>query len=147
MPLLRVDRLALVYGATEVLGDLTFQVEPRQRLGIVGANGSGKSSLLKAISGEVIPTAGSLTLAPRARTAYLAQELEAGPHESVYADALHSRPDILSLRGRLDGLEAAMARASEAERVVLVEDYGSGQHEDERLDGYAHDKPAPQGLH
>ena len=136
-----------MYGATEVLGDLTFQVEPRQRLGIVGANGSGKSSLLKAISGEVIPSAGSLALAPRARTAYLAQELEAGPHESVYADALHSRPDLLNLRGRLEGLEAAMAGASGAEQAVLVEDYGEVQHEYERLDGYAYDNRVAEVLH
>ena len=147
MPLLRADRLKLMYGATEVLSDLTFQLEPRQRLGIVGANGSGKSSLLKAISGEVTPAAGSLTLAPRTRTAYLAQELEAGPHESVYADALHSRPDILSLRARLEGLEAAMARASGAEQVVLVEDYGVVQHEYERLDGYAYDNRVAEILH
>ena len=147
MPLLRADRLKLMYGATEVLSDLTFQVEPRQRLGIVGANGSGKSSLLKAISGEVTPAAGSLTLAPRTRTAYLAQELEAGPHESVYADALHSRPDILSLRARLEGLEAAMARASGAEQVVLVDDYGVVQHEYERLDGYAYDNRVAEILH
>src|SRR3989440_5799037 len=147
MPLLRVDRLSVTFGATEVLGDLTFQVEPRQRLGIVGANGSGKSSLLKAISGDVTPTAGSLTLAPRTRTAYLAQELEAGPHESVYADALHSRPDILSLRGRLEGLEAAMARARGAEQVGLVEDYGVVQHEYERLDGYAYDNRVAEVLH
>jgi len=147
MPLLRVERLKLMYGATEVLGDLTFQVEPRQRLGIVGANGSGKSSLLKAISGDVTPAAGSLTLAPRTRTAYLAQELEAGPHESVYADALHSRPDILGLRGRLEGLEAAMARASGAEQVLLVEDYGEIQHEYERLDGYAYDNRVAEILH
>src|ERR1700680_2324309 len=147
MPLLRVDRLKLMYGATEVLSDLTFQVEPRQRLGIVGANGSGKSSLLKAISGEVIPSAGSLALAPRARTAYLAQELEAGPHESVYADALHSRPDLLNLRGRLEGLEAAMAGASGAEQTVLVEDYGEVQHEYERLDGYAYDNRVAEVLH
>src|SRR5207302_2221097 len=147
MPLLRADRLKLMYGANEVLSDLTFQLEPRQRLGIVGANGSGKSSLLKAISGDVTPAAGALTLGPRTRTAYLAQELEAGPHESVYADALHSRPDILSLRGRLEGLEAAMARASEAEQVVLVEDYGSVQHEYERLDGYAYDNRVAEVLH
>src|SRR3989442_267984 len=147
MPLLRADRLKLMYGANEVLSDLTFQLEPRQRLGIVGANGSGKSSLLKAISGDVPPAAGSLTLAPRTRTAYLAQELEAGPHESVYADALHSRPDILSLRGRLEGLEAAMARASKAEQVVLVEDYGEVQHEYERLDGYAYDNRVAEVLH
>jgi ATP-binding cassette subfamily F protein 3 len=147
MPLLRVDRLKLMYGATEVLGDLTFQLEPRQRLGIVGANGSGKSSLLKAISGEVIPAAGSLTLAPRTRTAYLAQELEAGPHESVYADALHSRPDILELRRRLEGLESAMARASAAEQAALVDDYGEVQHEYERLDGYAYDNRVAEVLH
>jgi ATP-binding cassette, subfamily F, member 3 len=147
MPLLRVDRLRLTYGATDVLRDLTFQVEPRQRIGIVGANGSGKSSLLKAISGEVIPTAGSLTLAPRSRTGYLAQELEAGPHESVYADALHSRPDIIGLRIRLEGLEAAMARASAAEQAALVEDYGAVQHEYERLDGYAYDNRVSEVLH
>src|SRR4029077_1870466 len=147
MPLLRGDRLKLMYGAVEVLRDLTFQVEPRQRVGIVGANGSGKSSLLKAISGDVIPSAGALTLAPRTRTAYLAQELEAGPHESVYADALHSRSDILSLRGRLEGLESAMAGASGAEQAVLVEDYGEIQHEYERLDGYAFDNRAAESPH
>jgi ATP-binding cassette, subfamily F, member 3 len=147
MPLLRVDRLAVVYGATEVLRDLSFQVEPRQRLGIVGANGSGKSSLLKAISGEVIPTAGSLTLAPRARTAYLAQELEAGPHESVYEDALHSRPDIMSLRTRLAELETAMAVGTGAELTALVETYGDLQHEYERLDGYAYDNRVAEVLH
>src|ERR1700680_5057739 len=147
MPLLRVDRLKLMYGATEVLSDLTFQVEPRQRLGIVGANGSGKSSLLKAISGEVIPSAGSLALAPRARTAYLAQELEAGPHESVYEDALHSRPDIIGLRERLAKLEAAMASAGGAELGAFVEDYGDVQHEYERLDGYAYDNRVAEVLH
>src|SRR3989442_12266100 len=112
MPLLRVDRLKLMYGATEVLSELTFQVEPRQRLGVVGANGSGKSSLLKAISGDVTPAAGWLTLAPRTRTAYLAQELEAGPAGKGYADTLQSRPDILSLRGALPGPAAPLGRAN-----------------------------------
>src|SRR3989454_1535833 len=147
MPLLRVDRLAVLYGATEVLRDLSLQVEPRQRLGIVGANGSGKSSLLKAISGEIIPTAGSLTPAPRARTAYLAQEIEASPHESVYEDALHSRPDIMGRRSRLTELETAMAKASGAELTALVENYGDVQHEYERLDGYAFDNRVAEVLH
>src|SRR5437879_8335117 len=146
MPLLRVDRLNLVYGATDVLNNLTFQLEPRQRLGIVGANGSGKSSLLKAVSGELTPNAGSVTLAPRTRTAYLAQELEAGPHESVYADALHSRPDIMRLRERLAGLETAMAGAGGAELGALVEEYGDIQHEYERLDGYAYDNRVAEVL-
>src|ERR1700730_5376710 len=147
MPLLRVDRLAVVYGATEVLRDLSFQVEPRQRLGIVGANGSGKSAVLKGIPGELIPTAGSLTLAPRARTAYLAQEIEASPHESVYEDALHSRTDIMGLRSRLTELEASMANGTGAELTALVENYGDVQHEYERLDGYAYDNRVAEVRH
>src|SRR5260370_32043710 len=147
MPLLRVDRLAVVYGATEVVTDLSCQVEPRQRLGIVGANGSGKSSLLKAISGEITPTRGSLTLAPRARTAYLAQELEAGPHESVYEDALHSRPDIMGLRSRLAELETAMAGGTGPELTGLDEDYRDVQHEHERLDGYAYRHRVAEAPH
>ena len=146
MPLLRVENLTLMYGATEVLAALTFQVEPRQRLGIVGANGSGKSSLLRAISGELTPTAGSLTLSPRARTAYLAQELEASPHESVYADALHSRKDIIQRRERLTGLETAMSGATGAALAILVEEYGDIQHEYERLDGYAYDNRVAEVL-
>jgi len=146
MPLLRIEKLSLMYGATEVLSELTFQVEPRQRLGIVGANGSGKSSLLRAISGELTPAAGTLTLAPRSRTAYLAQELEAGPHESVYADALHSRTDIMRLRERLAGLEASMTGATGADLANLVEEYGDVQHEYERLDGYAYDNRVAEVL-
>src|SRR5437762_3730427 len=146
MPLLRVENLTLMYGATEVLAELTFQVEPRQRLGIVGANGSGKSSMMRAISGELTPAAGSLTLSPRARTAYLAQELEASPHESVYADALHSRKDIIQRRERLTGLETAMSGATGAALAILVEEYGDIQHEYERLDGYAYDNRVAEVL-
>src|SRR5919204_974891 len=147
MPLLRADRINLVYGADVVLKDLTFQVEPRQRLGIVGANGTGKSSLLKAIAGEMAPAGGTLTLAPRSRAAYLPQELEAGPHESVYADALHSRPDIIQLRRRLENLETAMAGANSATLAGLVDEYGEVQHEYERLDGYAYDSRVAEVLH
>src|SRR5256714_1207325 len=147
MPALRVERLSVLYGADVVLRDLTFQVEPRQRLGIVGANGSGKSSLLKVIAAEIPSAGGSVTLAPRAKAAYLAQELEAGPHESVYADALHSRPDIIQLRERLASLEEAMAKADGVPLAELVDDYGGVQHEYERLDGYAYDSRVAEVLH
>src|SRR5579864_1395826 len=147
MPLLRVDRLSLMYGADVILRDLTFQLEPRQRLGIVGANGTGKSSLLKAIVGELSPSAGSVTPATRTRAAYLAQELDAGPHETVYEDALHSRADIMALRGRLESLESAMAQHQGDALGTLVEEYGDVQHEYERLDGYAYDSRVAEVLH
>ena len=147
MPLLRVDGLSVMYGADLILRDLSFQLEPGQRLGIVGGNGTGKTSLLKAVVGDLTPSGGSLSLAGRTRVAYLAQELEAGPHETVYADALHSRADIMALRRRLEELEAGMAAASPDALPTLVEDYGDVQHEYERLDGYAYDSRVAEVLH
>src|SRR5919201_1496835 len=146
MPLLRVDGLGIAYGATEILSDLGFQVEPGQRVGLVGANGSGKSSVLRIIAGGVTPTRGSVTLSPRTTVAYLPQELEASPHETVYADALHSRPDIIHTRGELARLEAAMSSAPPDEVTRLLEAYGEAQHEYERLDGYAYDNRVAEVL-
>ena len=146
MPVVRVDGLSIAYGATEVLQDVTFAVEPGQRVGIVGANGSGKSSVLRAIAGELTPARGSLVLAPRVRVAHLPQEFEAGPHESVYEDALHSRADIMALRTELAELESRLAAAAPDAVTRVLERYGEAQHEYERLDGYAHDSRVAEVL-
>ena len=146
MPVVRVEALGIAYGATEVLSQVSFQVEAGQRVGIVGANGSGKSSVLRAIAGELSPSRGSVTLAPRVRVAHLPQEFEAGPHESVYADALHSRPDVMALRTELAELESRLAAASPQGTAAVLERYGEAQHEYERLDGYAHDSRVAEVL-
>jgi len=147
MPVLKVDELTIAYGASDIVDRLSFQVEAGQRLGIVGANGSGKSSLLRAIAGELVPSRGSGALAPRIRVAHLPQELEASPHESVYADALHSRPDIMGLRAELDAMGTVLSRAKVEEVSSLLERYGDAQHEYERLDGYAYDSRVAEVLH
>src|SRR2546421_10132161 len=146
MPVVRVEALGIAYGATEVLSQVSFQVEAGQRVGIVGANGSGKSSVLRAIAGELSPSRGSVTLAPRVRVAHLPQEFEAGPHESVYADALHSRPGGRALRTELAELESRLAAASPQGTAAVLERYGEAQHEYERLDGYAHDSRVAEVL-
>jgi len=146
MPVVRVEALGIAYGATEVLSQVSFQVEAGQRVGIVGANGSGKSSVLRAIAGELSPSRGSVILAPRVRVAHLPQEFEAGPHESVYADALHSRPDVMALRTELAELESRLAAASPQGTAAVLERYGEAQHEYERLDGYAHDSRVAEVL-
>ncbi len=147
MPLLRVEDLAIAYGATVVVDGLSLQVEAGQRVALVGANGSGKSSLLRAVAGEVIPAQGSIALAPRTGVAQLPQELEAGPHETVYADAVHSRPDILRVREELSRLEQDLAGAGAERTSELLVRYGAAQHEYERLDGYAYDNRVAEVLH
>ena len=65
MTLVAADRLAIGYGGKVVLDELTFSVAPGQRLGILGPNGGGKSTLLRALLGELPPLAGRLELSAR----------------------------------------------------------------------------------
>jgi ABC-type Mn2+/Zn2+ transport system ATPase subunit len=65
MTLVSARGLALGYGGRAVLDGLTFSVEPGQRLGILGPNGGGKSTLLRALLGELAPLAGTLEVSAR----------------------------------------------------------------------------------
>jgi ABC-type Mn2+/Zn2+ transport system ATPase subunit len=65
MTLVLAEDLAVGYGGRAVLEGLTFRVEPGQRLGLLGPNGGGKSTLLRALLGELPPLAGRLELSAR----------------------------------------------------------------------------------
>jgi ABC-type Mn2+/Zn2+ transport system ATPase subunit len=65
MTLVVAHELAVGYGGPAVLEGLTFSVEPGQRVGVLGPNGGGKSTLVRALLGELAPLAGRLKLAVR----------------------------------------------------------------------------------
>jgi len=75
MPLLSVNAVALAYGGPALLENATFQVEPGERLGLLGRNGSGKTTLLRLIAGLETPDAGEVVLARGARLGYLPQDV------------------------------------------------------------------------
>ena len=72
--ILRIDNLDIFYGDKQVVKNLTFVVNKGDRVAIRGANGSGKSSIIKAILKQ-IPYLGNIKLDPRLKIGYLAQEL------------------------------------------------------------------------
>ena len=63
--MLRIANLALSRGSKRLLDNASLAVHDRHKVGVVGANGSGKSSLFAAIRGEIVPDAGSIDLPPR----------------------------------------------------------------------------------
>jgi ATP-binding cassette subfamily F protein uup len=72
--LLRLDKVSLAYGSRPLLDQVSLQVDEGERVGLVGRNGEGKSSLLRLVRHETEPDAGSLWLRPGARVAHLAQD-------------------------------------------------------------------------
>jgi ATP-binding cassette subfamily F protein 3 len=75
--MLTLTGLTLRRGARVLLDDASAAVHPGQRVGIVGANGCGKSSLFALLLGELLPDAGTVALPPRWVVAHVAQELQA----------------------------------------------------------------------
>jgi ABC transport system ATP-binding/permease protein len=76
MPLLTLDRISLAYGHLPLLEDAELRIEAGERIALIGRNGSGKSSLLKVVAGDVPPDSGTVWRAPGLRIARLAQDVE-----------------------------------------------------------------------
>ncbi len=75
MPLVTLDRITMAYGHLPLLDDASFRIEPRERVAIIGRNGTGKSTLLQIVSGEATPQKGSIWREPALRIGRLAQDV------------------------------------------------------------------------
>jgi len=102
--------VALSYGPHPVLEAVSLAVAPGHRVGVVGPNGIGKSTLLGVLSGQVSPDRGTVTLAPaNATVGLLPQEPDRRPGESVL-DFLARRTGVASANAALDLATAALAQ-------------------------------------
>ncbi|MDQ6983013.1 MAG: ATP-binding cassette domain-containing protein [Mariprofundus sp.] len=72
-PLLRLNKTSAGYGDTTILHDLSFSLLPGERIGLLGPNGEGKSTLIKLMAGELVPQQGSRDEAKELSTGYFAQ--------------------------------------------------------------------------
>src|SRR5262245_1016330 len=84
MPLLSVDRVSIAYGHLPLLDRVSLQVEARERVALIGRNGTGKSTLLKIISGEIPPDSGTIWRQPALRIARLEQDVPLSADRSVF---------------------------------------------------------------
>ncbi len=84
MPLLTFDRLELAYGHHPLLDGASLVIETGERIGLIGRNGTGKSSLLKILAGTTPPDAGEVWRSPGLRLAYVPQEPQFQAGHSVF---------------------------------------------------------------
>ena len=84
MPLVSLDRVSLAYGHLPLLAEASLQIEPKERLCVIGRNGTGKSTLLQIAGGEVAPDTGSVWTQPGVRIGRLAQDAPLQDTRPVY---------------------------------------------------------------
>ncbi len=98
MPYITLDNASLAYGHHALLDHATFQLDAGERVGLIGRNGAGKSSLLKVIAGTSKLDDGTVWRAADARIVYVPQEPELNPEHTVFeavAEGLGSLQQIL----------------------------------------------------
>jgi ATP-binding cassette subfamily F protein uup len=84
MPLLSLERVSIAYGHLPLLLDVALQIEARERVSVIGRNGTGKSTLLQIISGEQPPDGGSVWRQPGLRIARLVQDVPLSTDRTVF---------------------------------------------------------------
>ncbi len=130
MSLVIASELSLSFGPKVLFEGASFSVGPRDRAGLVGANGTGKSSLLRILAGEQSPDGGQLTWRRGARAGYLPQDVTSIPEGPLAEVVLASVPGRGALEGRLLATEAALAQAAEAEEQLELSQALAELHEE-----------------
>jgi ATPase subunit of ABC transporter with duplicated ATPase domains len=111
----QLANIAKSYGAHVVLEDVTLTIAPRARIGLVGPNGVGKSTLLRIVAGVEEPDSGSVARAPETLTlGFLEQERRGVAGESVL-DALARRTGVRGAEQELEDAAASLARGERAD--------------------------------
>lgn len=129
MALIRFDQVSLAFGARAILDHVDVQIEAGERVALVGTNGTGKSTLLKIVSGEMDIDGGVVWRNPTARIAQLPQSLPAADDRSVRSVVESGLDDLKQLRDRYDALlENEHAALDELEKI---------QHTMEALDAWS----------
>ena len=84
MPLVTLDRVSIAYGHLPLLDEVAMQIDARERVSLIGRNGTGKSTLLRILSSETPPETGTVWRQPSLRIARLEQDVPLSAHRSVF---------------------------------------------------------------
>ena len=106
---IQLSNITLVLGAKRIFENLNWEIQHGQRIGLIGANGAGKSSLFKLIEGEHAPElGGSITRARLITTGYLPQHPELDPTLTALTAALRGNPRVAEVHAELEQVETSL---------------------------------------
>ena len=136
------------YGKQLIFVDASFQLNPGEKVGLVGPNGSGKTTLFRMITHEEEPDDGEVSLPKKLTIGYFRQDVEEMAGRAVLDEAIAGSGRVGDLHHELDQLHHAMndpAQADDLDRILAR--FGEVQEEYEHLGGYTLEAQAREVLH
>ncbi|MEN4042868.1 MAG: ABC-F family ATP-binding cassette domain-containing protein [Anaerolineaceae bacterium] len=144
MPLLSAVQLARSFGAADIFSGISLSIPQRARIGMVGPNGVGKTTLLRILAGLDEPSAGEVRRARGLKTGYLPQEAALDSENTLWQECMAVFADLLALQKELAQLETQMAAAGQSPDLLAA--YGRVQAAFERQGGYTFETRIKQTL-
>src|SRR6266699_3368766 len=135
------------YGKQLIFVEASFQLNPGEKVGLVGPNGSGKTTLFRMIVDEEAPDEGEVSVPKRLTIGYFRQDVEEMHGRLVLDEAIAGSGRVGDLHHELEDLNHAMADPSEAARMdEILERFGEVQEEYDHLGGYSLESQAREVL-
>ncbi|MHB8932739.1 MAG: ABC-F family ATP-binding cassette domain-containing protein [Bellilinea sp.] len=144
MSLLTANALAKSFGPVDIFSDVSLSIPHRARIGLVGPNGVGKTTLMRILLGEDEPSAGEVLRARGLRMGYLPQEARLQSDRTLWQECLTVFTSLLEQQAELARLETAMADPDQAEASLIA--YGRLQQAFEHSGGYTFETRMRQTL-
>src|SRR6266540_4028999 len=116
-----INNIARVHGGRTIFSGVSWTIQDGEKIGLVGPNGIGKSTLLRTLAGLEQPDAGAVTLRRGVRAAYLPQEYSGEPGRAVLDELLAARADLAEIEARIAAAEARMGDPAVAADMHALE--------------------------
>ncbi len=113
--MISVDGLTVAFGGTTLFKDISFVINDKDRIALMGKNGAGKSTLLKIIAGAQAPSSGKISAPKDAVIAYLPQHLMADDDRTVFEEAAQAFAGIFEMQKEIEALNHEMATRTDYE--------------------------------
>jgi ATP-binding cassette, subfamily F, member 3 len=134
--MLRLEHISKIYPTGVVLKDVTWEVKPGDRIGLVGVNGAGKSTQLKIIAGEMEPTSGEVIRPASLHIAYLSQEFEIDPTRTVKEEFWRAFSEANEVHESLMEVHRELEAATPENLDNMIHKMDRLQRQFEGLNGY-----------
>lgn len=113
--MITVSNLSVLFGGVPLFEDISFMIQPRDRIGLTGKNGAGKSTLLKIIARQQEPTKGGIAVPQGFRIGYLPQEMKHNSGKSIFEEAKTAFAEVMRLEAEVQQLSTELEERSDYE--------------------------------
>ncbi|MCP3944891.1 MAG: ABC-F family ATP-binding cassette domain-containing protein [Desulfobacteraceae bacterium] len=135
--MIHLTKISKQHGSQILFSNASLQILPGIRIGLVGANGTGKTTIFRLITGEEEADGGEISYSKKIKTGYFSQNVGEMSGGSALLEVMSAATDVIILGEKMKEMEALMAKPmDETAMQILLEKYGETAEEFENLGGY-----------